>query len=225
MCVCVCVCVCVCLVTQLCLTLCHPMDRSLAGSSVHGNSPGKNTGVDCSALLQGIFPTKGSNPSLPHCRWILYCLRHQGRPTMWVSFIQTVEGPNRRQKLTLSWVRKNSSFLIGWDIGVFLPSDLNWNTGSFWVLSWLLYGNYTVWCSNSQVFRLKLELDHWLSWASSLSTHRIDSGTRQPLCLYKILLCNLSLPSSLISIKLPQEVGTGDKIEVQINEAEYTTQK
>ena len=41
------------------------------GSSVHGDSPGKNTGVDCYALLQGIFPTQGSNPGLPHSRRIL----------------------------------------------------------------------------------------------------------------------------------------------------------
>ena len=31
-------------------------------------SPGKNTGVGCLALLQGIHPTQGSNPGLPHCR-------------------------------------------------------------------------------------------------------------------------------------------------------------
>ena len=42
------------------------------GSSVHGDSPGKNIGVDCSALRQGIFPTQVSNPGLPHCGWILY---------------------------------------------------------------------------------------------------------------------------------------------------------
>ena len=41
---------------------------SQPGSSVHGDSPGKNTGVGCHALLQGIFPTQGSNPGLPHCR-------------------------------------------------------------------------------------------------------------------------------------------------------------
>ena len=40
------------------------------------NSPGKSTGVGCHFLLQGIFPTQGSNPDLPHCRQILYCLRH-----------------------------------------------------------------------------------------------------------------------------------------------------
>ena len=37
------------------------------------NSPGQNTGVGSLSLLQGIFPTQGSNPGLPHCRWILIC--------------------------------------------------------------------------------------------------------------------------------------------------------
>ena len=54
------------------------MDCSLIDSSVHGDSPGKNTGVGSHALLQGIFPTQGSNPGLPHCRWSLYCLSHWG---------------------------------------------------------------------------------------------------------------------------------------------------
>jgi len=58
----------------LCLTLCDPMDCSPPGSSVHEDSPGKNTGVGCHALLQGIFSTQGANPSLPHCRQILYHL-------------------------------------------------------------------------------------------------------------------------------------------------------
>ena len=67
-----------CLVAESCPTLCDPMDCSPPGSSVHGDSPGKNTGVGCHALLQGTFPTQGSNPGLPHCRQILYCLSHQG---------------------------------------------------------------------------------------------------------------------------------------------------
>ena len=41
------------------------------------NSPGQNTGIGNISLLQGIFPTQGSNPSLPHCRWILYQLSHR----------------------------------------------------------------------------------------------------------------------------------------------------
>ena len=44
------------------------------------NSPGQNTRVDSRSLLQGIFPTQGSNPGLPHCRQILYQLSHNGSP-------------------------------------------------------------------------------------------------------------------------------------------------
>ena len=43
-------------------------------------SPGKSTGVRCCFLLQGIFPSPGSNPGLPHCRQILYQLNHKGSP-------------------------------------------------------------------------------------------------------------------------------------------------
>ena len=57
----ICHCTVLCLVTQSCLTLCDPMDCSSPGSSVHGDSPGKNTGVGCHALLQGIFPSQGLN--------------------------------------------------------------------------------------------------------------------------------------------------------------------
>ena len=44
------------------------------------DSPGNNTGVGCHALLQGIFPTQGLNPRLPHCWRILYCLSRQESP-------------------------------------------------------------------------------------------------------------------------------------------------
>ena len=49
--------------TQSCTTVCDPLDCSLPGSSVHGDSPGKNTGVACHALLQVIFLTQRSNLS------------------------------------------------------------------------------------------------------------------------------------------------------------------
>ena len=52
-----------CLVTQTYATLCDPMDHGPAGSSVHGDSPGKNNGVGCRALLQGIFPGPGIEPT------------------------------------------------------------------------------------------------------------------------------------------------------------------
>ena len=66
------------LLVQSCQTLCDPMDPTRP--SVHGDSPGKNTGVGCHALLQGIFPTQGSNLGLLNCRQILYYLSHQGSP-------------------------------------------------------------------------------------------------------------------------------------------------
>ena len=53
-------------VIQLCPTLWNPW-----------NSPGKDTGVGCRSLLQGIFPTQGLNPGLQRCRWILQYLSHQ----------------------------------------------------------------------------------------------------------------------------------------------------
>ena len=69
--------------------------RSVVSDSLqpHGlyspwNSPGQNTGVDSFSLLQGIFPTWGSNPGLPHCSRILYQLSHKGSPRIreWVAY-------------------------------------------------------------------------------------------------------------------------------------------
>ena len=76
-----------------CPTLCNPIDCSLTDSSVRGDSPGKNTGVGCHALLQGIFLTQesiGGGGFLLHCRQILYQLSYQGSPN-WLY-------PNTKQK-------------------------------------------------------------------------------------------------------------------------------
>ena len=67
-------------------TLCDPTDCSPPGSSAHGDYPGQNTGVGCHALLQGIFPTQGLNPGLPHCSRILHCLSLQGSPHVYVMY-------------------------------------------------------------------------------------------------------------------------------------------
>ena len=58
------------------------------------NSPGKNTGVDCHSLLQGIFLTQGSIPGLLHCRQFLYHLSHQGKPNIIYSIIQILKKVN-----------------------------------------------------------------------------------------------------------------------------------
>ena len=54
-----------CLVTQSCPTLCKPLDFSPPSSSVHGDSPGKNTGVGCHALHPGDLPNPGTEPRSP----------------------------------------------------------------------------------------------------------------------------------------------------------------
>ena len=69
---------------QSCLTLCDHMDCSLPSSSCLWDFLGKNTGVGCHALLQGIFPTQGSTLRL---LWFLYCRRvftaePPGKPNM-----------------------------------------------------------------------------------------------------------------------------------------------
>ena len=77
-----------CLVVQSCPTFCNPSDCSPPGSFVHGDSPGKNIGVGCHVLLQGISPTQGLNTGLLHHRQILCHLSHQGSPRIleWLAY-------------------------------------------------------------------------------------------------------------------------------------------
>ena len=79
------------LITQSSPTLCDPMDCSPSGTSVQGDSPGKNTGVGCHALLQGIFPNWGSNLCLLcllHWQEVPLLLSHQGSLTRIRPFIK-----------------------------------------------------------------------------------------------------------------------------------------
>ena len=71
-----------CLAVQSCPILCDPTDYSPPGSSVHGDFPGKNTGVGYQALLHGIFPTQGWKPGLQNLRRILYPLSHREAPVI-----------------------------------------------------------------------------------------------------------------------------------------------
>ena len=67
------------------------------------NSPGQNSGVSSRSLLQGIFPTQGSNPGLPHCMMILYQLSHKGSPNL----------PNiRKLSLSSSFLAKITAFSL-----------------------------------------------------------------------------------------------------------------
>ena len=65
------------LVAQLCLTLLQTHGLKPFRLLSPWNSLGKNTGVGCHSLLQGIFPNPGIEPGLLHCRQIFYCLSHR----------------------------------------------------------------------------------------------------------------------------------------------------
>ena len=73
-------------------TLCHPVDCPW-------DSPGQNTGVGSRSLLQGIFPTQGWNPALPHCQRILYQLSYQGSPILEVGSLSLLQGIFPTQEL------------------------------------------------------------------------------------------------------------------------------
>ena len=80
----------------------NPMDYSPPGFPVHGDSPGKHTGVGCHALLQGLFPTERSNPGLPHCRLILFSLSHQGSSRNTATSLSLFTFTHWRRKLQCS---------------------------------------------------------------------------------------------------------------------------
>ena len=99
---------------QLYPTLCDPMDCSPPGTSVHGNSPGRNAEVGCHALFQGLFQAQGSKPGLLHCRRILYQLSHQGSP----GILERVAYPfSRVSSWPRNWTRVSCSaggFITNW---------------------------------------------------------------------------------------------------------------
>ena len=85
---------------------CSVMSSSLQPHGLYSpwNSPDQNTQVVSFSLLQGIFPTQGSNPGLPHCRRILYLLSHKGIPRIleWVtySFSRGSSWPRNRSRVS-----------------------------------------------------------------------------------------------------------------------------
>ena len=96
-------------------------------------STGKNTGVGCHAVLQGIFPIQGSNPGLPHCGWVLYLLNHLGssRILEWVAYLSPGDLPDPGIKLGSPALQADS-----------LPFELpgkpkNTGAGSLSLLHWV----------------------------------------------------------------------------------------
>ena len=84
-----CCCCCFCLVTKSCPTLLQRHGLQLAKLLCPWDSPGKNTGVGCHALLQGIFPTQGIEPMPPVWQAGSLQLSHQGHPKLKVPALKT----------------------------------------------------------------------------------------------------------------------------------------
>ena len=80
------------------------------------NSPGQNTGVGSLSLLQGIFPTQGLNPDLPHRRQILYQLSHKGSPRIlgWVAYPFSSRSSQPKNRTRISCIA--GGFFTNWAI-------------------------------------------------------------------------------------------------------------
>ena len=74
-------------------------------------------------LLQGIFPTQGSNPGLPHCRWILYQLSYEGSPKEW-TLKRKVTNLFTRQKQNLRHRKETNGDFSGGPVVKNPPSDV-----------------------------------------------------------------------------------------------------
>ena len=94
------------------------MSDSLWSNGLYGpwNSAGQNTGVGSLSLLQGIFPSQGSNPGPPHCRQILYQLNLQGSPRIqeWVAYPFSSGSSWLRNRTGVSWAA--GGFFTNWAI-------------------------------------------------------------------------------------------------------------
>ena len=95
--------------------------------------PGKNTGVGCHFLLQGLFPTQGLNPGLQHCRQILYRLSYEGSPTFLHTFvfylIASENWYSTKEIIRIKAKGKQDLREIKWlhFFFFFLPKDIYWN--------------------------------------------------------------------------------------------------
>ena len=97
---------------------CSVMSDSVQPHGVYcpWNSPGLNTGVNTLSLLQGIFPTQGLSPGLPHCRWIIYQLSHKGNPRVleWVAYSFSSRSSQPRNQTRISYTARG--FFANWTI-------------------------------------------------------------------------------------------------------------
>ena len=96
-------------VAQSCPTLHDPMDTRLLRP---WHFLGKSTGVGCHFLLQGIFPTQGLNPGLPHYRQTLYRLTQQGSQKDSINSREKYEGKLMKHVVFLGWKKYLTHYVL-----------------------------------------------------------------------------------------------------------------
>ena len=100
---------------------CSVLSDSLRPNGLYSpwNSPGQNTGMGSFSLLQGIFPTQGSNPGLPHCRQILYQLSHNRSPVYSISEVKSLS--------------RVCLFAILWTVAYQAPPSMGFSRQEYWI--------------------------------------------------------------------------------------------
>ena len=132
------------------------------------NSPGQNTGVGSLSLLQGIFPTQGLNPGLPHCRQILNQLSHKWSPRIleWVVYPFSRGSSRPRNRSGVSHIA--GGFFTNWTM-----YQIDWST---WWEGHFLFKQFSslripsrVWCSLSVLHTYKPVTFFWRSQEARVS--------------------------------------------------------
>ena len=142
------------------------MSDSLQLHGLHSpwNFPGQDIGVRNLPLLQRIFPTQGSKPGLPHCRWILYWLNHEGSPRIleWVAYPFS-----RGSSWPGNWTGVfcvAGGFFTDWATREALRSEKQ-SLVCIWKCILMFVGYFTS-CSLKLHFIIKLTIFHWLVFFS-----------------------------------------------------------
>ena len=139
------------------------------------DSPGQNTGVGSLSLLQGIFPTQGSNPGFPHCRQIPYQLSHKGSP----GILERKKESEVAQSCSTLWVPMDS--YSPW--GVLESVAISFSRGSSWPKNETLVSHtagryFTLWAT-----REALRVLEWIAYSFSSGSSQSRDWTQNLLAM------------------------------------------
>ena len=195
-------------VAQSCPTLCNPMGCSPTRLLCPWDFPGNSPGVDCLFLLQGIFPTQGSNLGLLHCRQTLYRLSHQGSPllillvmTVIVRFIYRIfiEARCCSWCWSMAWVKKPLFWwnldCIGWKQAkpktyrgrqLVLLRKIKQRTGNRKCFGWM---QFQIELSGKTFLRREWLRKNWMKWGNESCGFLEQACCRQVEQVFEVRAC------------------------------------